>query len=557
MFVQKYKSTGNIYIRVVESYRTSGSDKPKLRIIKNYGNLEKLLKINPNALNEIEEEVRKINEKKLESKVNSNNKELSKLLDKCNDDSDSGVDLNYGIDIYTHIWKELKLDVFFKKYLSKSKIKYDIEDIARIHVIDRILNQNSNVRKHIDNEKYSLHNFYRSLSKLSSLKDNIELHLHNEVSKISDRNFSVCFYDVTTYYFESQKSNELLNFGYSKDNKLNQVQVVMGLLIDSNGIPITYELFSGNTNEFSTLEPILLKLKEKYGLKNVIITADRGLNSKSNLARIRNLGFNYVMAYKIRSSSKELEKVIFNNKDYRKLNNNIYAKEHLITQEVKLNDKKYSFNDKLLITYSAKRAQKDRADRERLVDKAIKLSEKTSYVKSELKKGGKKYLNINISNGDVELNEQRITEDSKYDGYYAIVSSEHGLNDQEIIDIYTGLWKIEESFRVLKTNLKARPTFVYSENSVRGHFLVCFIALIIQRLLEYKLRLKNIDYSTKIIQDSIKSASLSIFKIEGTEYILFKKTTEEFKTIIDALGYKELKGIQKLDRRKKLYLQKK
>lgn len=311
------------------------------------------------------------------------------MLDKCNDDSDSGVDLNYGIDIYTHIWKELKLDVFFKKYLSKSKIKYDIEDIARIHVIDRILNQNSNVRKHIDNEKYSLHNFYRSLSKLSSLKDNIELHLHNEVSKISDRNFSVCFYDVTTYYFESQKNNELLNFGYSKDNKLNQVQVVMGLLIDSNGIPITYELFSGNTNEFSTLEPILLKLKEKYGLKNVIITADRGLNSKSNLARIRNLGFNYVMAYKIRSSSKELEKVIFNNKDYRKLNNNIYAKEHLITQEVKLNDKKYSFNDKLLITYSAKRAQKDRADRERLVDKAIKLSEKTSYVKSELKKGGK------------------------------------------------------------------------------------------------------------------------------------------------------------------------
>lgn len=212
MFVQKYKSTGNIYIRVVESYRTSGSDKPKLRIIKNYGNLEKLLKMNPNALNEIEEEVRKINEKKLESKVNSNNKELSKLLDKCNDDSDSGVDLNYGIDIYTHIWKELKLDVFFKKYLSKSKIKYDIEDIARIHVIDRILNQNSNVRKHIDNEKYSLHNFYRSLSKLSSLKDNIELHLHNEVSKISDRNFSVCFYDVTTYYFESQKNNLIIKF---------------------------------------------------------------------------------------------------------------------------------------------------------------------------------------------------------------------------------------------------------------------------------------------------------------------------------------------------------
>lgn len=125
-----------------------------------------------------------------------------------------------------------------------------------------------------------------------------------------NRDLSVYFYDVTTYYFESQLADKMKRFGFSKDNKVNQVQVVMGLLSDLHGIPITYELFPGNRNEFSTLEPILKRLKEEYGIRKIIITTDRELNSKGNLAQIRRLGFDCVMTYKIRTVSQAIKSMV-------------------------------------------------------------------------------------------------------------------------------------------------------------------------------------------------------------------------------------------------------
>lgn len=142
-----------------------------------------------------------------------------------------------------------------------------------------------------------------------------------------NRDLWVYFYDVTTYYFESQLAGEMKRFGFSKDNKENQVQVVMGLLSDSHGIPITYELFPGNTNEFSTLEPILKRLKEEYGIRKIIITTDRGLNSKGYLAQIRRLGFDYVMTYKIRTASQAIKSMVIDQTDYQTVNRELNIKE--------------------------------------------------------------------------------------------------------------------------------------------------------------------------------------------------------------------------------------
>lgn len=399
-----------------------------MKIIKNYGNLEKVLKANPNIIEELEEKVRIYNENKLIKKIDKTTEELIKITNLKDIKKGKTGEVNYGVDIYKYLWKELKLDKFLKNILSNTRIKYPLEEIMQIHVIDRLLNQNSNIKKYKNNKMYTLQSFYKSLSKIYTLKEEIQLHLHKEILNIKNRELSVCFYDVTTYYFESQKSNEILNFGYSKDNKLNQVQVVMGLLIDNDGIPISYELFFGNTNEFSTL----LKIKE--------------------------MSFDYVMAYKIKSANKQLEEKIFNEKGYKKIIDNYLVKEESIKQEIKVDNKKYTLEDKLVITYSEKRAQKDKKDRERLIQKAIKLQEKVSSVKSELKKGTKKYLSINIDDKDIALNEESIKKDAKYDGYYAIITSKKDLNNEDILDTYSRLWKIEESFRVLKTDLKTRPT---------------------------------------------------------------------------------------------------
>jgi len=181
-----------------------------------------------------------------------------------------------------------------------------------------------------------------------------------------DRDLSVAFYDVTTYYFESVRADDLKRFGYSKDNKVNQVQVVMGLLIDSNGIPISYELFPGNTNDFKTLEPVMRKLKADYGIKKVIITADRGLNSKQNLAFLKSVGYEYVMAYKIRSSSKEIKEMVLSGETYHIVSKEFKWKVCNFSTSVNYEGRKVNLEDQMVITWSASREAKDRRDRERL-----------------------------------------------------------------------------------------------------------------------------------------------------------------------------------------------
>ena len=357
-----------------------------------------------------------------------------------------------------------------------------------------------------------------------------------------DRDLSVAFYDVTTYYFESVRADDLKRFGYSKDNKVNQVQVVMGLLIDSNGIPISYELFPGNTNDFKTLEPVMRKLKADYGIKKVIITADRGLNSKQNLAFLKSVGYEYVMAYKIRSSSKEIKEMVLSGETYHTVSKDFKWKVCNFSTSVNYEGRKVNLEDQMVITWSASREAKDRRDRERLIEKSKKLVESKSALKSEMKKGGKKYVQLNfIEEDQVTFNHKQLTNDELYDGYYGIQFSDETLNPSRVIEIYHGLWKIEESFRVMKSNLEARPIFVWTEESIKGHFVVCYLALVIQRYLEYLLRTKGIDLSTEVIQDAVRSAQYTL--ISGDEakdtYYIKNMEHESYREIISVLGISE------------------
>ncbi len=326
---------------------------------------------------------------------------------------------------------------------------------------------------HFPSGTIDLHQINRSLSFFGQQKEALEQHLNKQIAEMVDHDISVCFFDVTTYYFESQQADDLKRFGFSKDNKVNQVQVVMGLLIDSYGIPIGYNLYPGNTNEFGTLEPVLKQLKDQYGIQKLIITADRGLNSKANLAKIRRLGFDYVLAYKIRTASKEVKSLVLDDSGYRQLSKDLKVKATTLSQQVRLEGQTYELTDTFVLTYSKKRAQKDRKGRQRLIEKAITLSQSPAKMKSELKKGGKKYVQLALDNVDLEVDQPKIEDDERFDGYYGIVCSDRTLEASEIIDIYQGLWKIEESFRVLKSNLEARPLFVWTPESIQGHFVIC------------------------------------------------------------------------------------
>lgn len=549
--IQVYTSNGHKYVRIIESYRVPGHKNPKIRVLKNLGREDELEAREPGIVERLKREHNASRAADAAVKQEYFVEEIRSLLQSQESTATKGFPLvNYGVEVYEKLWNDLKLDYFFDyRQKQHSRIQFKVKDMVSLLVYSRLLNPGSKKRTFENRHWFApeevdadLEKLYRTLPFLANQKENLEKHLNKQLSARMDRDLSVAFYDVTTYYFESVRADNLKRFGYSKDNKVNQVQVVMGLLIDSNGIPISYELFPGNTNDFKTLEPVMRKLKADYGIKKVIITADRGLNSKQNLAFLKSVGYEYVMAYKIRSSSKEIKEMVLRGETYHTVSKDFKWKVCNFSTSVNYEGRKVNLEDQMVITWSASREAKDRRDRERLIEKSKKLVESKSALKSEMKKGGKKYVQLNfIEEDQVAFNHKQLANDELYDGYYGIQFSDKTLDPSRVIEIYHGLWKIEESFRVMKSNLEARPIFVWTEESIKGHFVVCYLALVIQRYLEYLLRTKGIDLSTEVIQDAVRSAQYTL--ISGDEakdtYYIKNMEHERYREIISVLGISE------------------
>ena len=533
MIVQVYTNRGNKYVRVVHSYRDPETNKPKMKVIKNYGNLEKLLKQDKNFLEKLEKEIKEKNERLKESTIDK-----IKKIETNNFEKEGLIRKNYGYLVYEKMWQELGISRWIKDIKTRSKI--EIEEILKQLVFQRLLTPSSKKSAYDHRENYVdfrndliLEDYYRVLDIIYDEKEKLEKHLNSTLKKKFNRELNVVLYDVTTYYFESVKKDEIKGFGFSKDNKVNQVQVVMGLLIDNNGIPVDYELYPGNTSEFSTLYPVIKDLKEKYKLKKVIVAADRGLNSGKNLLLLKELGLDYVMAYKLKGAKKEIKEKLF--EDGYTIEKEFKYKliEHV--KEIRVDGKVEKIQDNLLLGYSEKRAKKDKADRQRLLDKADKLLNNPSMMKQELKKGGKKFIKVTKGNLDIELDVKQIEEAEKMDGYFAIEYSQKELTGREVREIYGSLWKIEDSFRVLKTNLEARPIFVWSEKRIRAHFLICYLALVIERYLEKLLKDNNVNLSTAKIQEAIRNTTLGSVETLMGDYYIKDAESKEYLDIINSV----------------------
>ena len=529
MIVQVYTNRGNKYVRVVHSYRDSETNKPKMKVIKNYGNLEKLLKQDKNFLKKLEKEIKEKNERLKESALDK-----IKKIEADNFEKEGLVRKNYGYLVYEKIWQELGISRWIKDIKTRSKI--EIEEILKQLVFQRLLTPSSKKSAYDHRENYVdfrndliLEDYYRVLDIIYDEKEKLEKHLNSTLKKKFNRELNVVLYDVTTYYFESVKKDEIKG----KDNKVNQVQVVMGLLIDNNGIPVSYELYPGNTSEFSTLYPVIKDLKEKYKLKKVIVAADRGLNSGKNLFLLKELGLDYVMAYKLKGAKKEIKEKLFEDGYIVEKEFKYKLIEHV--KEIRIDGKTEKIQDNLLLGYSEKRAKKDKADRQRLLDKADRLLNNPSMMKQELKKGGKKFIKVTRGNLDIELDVKQIEEAEKMDGFFAIEYSQKELTGREVREIYGSLWKIEDSFRVLKTNLEARPIFVWSEKRIRAHFLICYLALVIERYLEKLLKDNNVNLSTAKIQEAIRNTTLGSIETLMGDYYIKDAESKEYLDIINSV----------------------
>ncbi len=511
MFLKTTISKGHKYLQIVESYKKQGVSKHK--IIANLGRADVL--INSGLENIVASLYKLVNKEKTKLRDITTLKEEARL--------------NYGYIVYKKLWNKYSLNQLIKTIGENKKIEYDIEQIVFWLVINRLLSPSSKRAHYLSRQKYinsenetELHQIYRSLDVLAENKEKIEEDIFNKNRNLFNMQIDVVFYDVTTFHFESQRKDELRDFGFSKANKVNEVQVVMGLLIDNEGRPIGYELFPGNTFDGKTMLRILRKLKTKFNINRIVIVADKGLNSKINFKEIKSNGFDYIVSSRIKNMSKKLQNQILDEKGYISYSEGYkykvidYENEVVYKNEETKKTEQLILKEKIVCTYSDKRAIKDKRDRQRAVEKAKELLENRDYGKLKRKSGYKKYINIEGSPAQsYNLDEERIKTDARFDGYYAISYSKLDLSPEEVISQYHNLYRIEESFRLLKSTMKTRPIYLRKKEHIEGHFVICFFAFLLERELELRLRKRKIEYSSEKIKEALNSLEFSKIKIEN------------------------------------------
>jgi transposase len=297
--------------------------------------------------------------------------------------------------------------------------------------------------------------------------------------------------------------------------------VQMGLFIDNSGLPIAYQLFPGNNNDCTTLLPLIKRVRKEYGIGKAVVVSDKGMNTQKNAYYLANFRGGYVFSQSVRGGTKELKTFVLNEQGYEWTGDDYKKKSRQFTRAVEFEDDdgrtvKANIAEKQVIFYSRDYDKKAKTDRASAIEKARALIRNPSKYNKYNTHGAAKYIQhieFDKQTGEIlqpksilAFNEKLLAEEEKYDGYYAIVTSRYQETDHWIIDTYKGLWRIEETFKVTKSDLEARPVFVSREDHIQAHFLICFLALVILRLLQHKTENK---FSSEKILNSLSRACCS------------------------------------------------
>jgi len=528
MFLRKcrYKKTGRTYLSIVQGYRNSDG-KTRHKTIQKVGYLDVLEKEYEDPIAHFEKLAREMTH---EIREKTKPIQLSISIDQSmHVDTDNRK--NFGHVAFSQLYHELELDYFINNRRRYTDAKYNHNTIFKMLIYSRLLYPGSKKRSFekrnmfFEKMDFSLDDVYRSLSFFAKFKDPMLLAMHKRIEKLYSRDTSLVYYDVTNYYFEIDKQDDLRRKGYSKEHRRDPI-VQMGLFLDTNGIPLTYGLYPGNMLDKQTLIPMMHQVRKQYDLGRFIVVGDRGMMSGDNIRQILLDKCGYVLSYSIRGSDAAFKDYVLDQSDYRdigqegfRIKSRIYPRE-IYVSTLKGKKKKISIDEKHIVFYSPKYAQKAKADREAALSKAQKLISSPSAYARAASYGAAKYvkdLTYSPSSGEViddvahllVADEEVVAEEEKYDGYYAIVTSELNKSDEEIVEIYRGLWRIEDSFRITKSDLETRPVYVSRQDHIEAHFLTCFVALVLMRLLEKKLGGK---YSVHRILESLKRSSCSLLE---------------------------------------------
>jgi len=385
---------------------------------------------------------------------------------------------------------------------SKAKIS---SRILRDIVIARIANPSSKRASSLMLEEdfgitIDLDKIYRMMDRLDedAIRRIKEIAYQNTLSLLGGK-IDVIFYDATTLYFESFTEDELKQNGYGKDGKFGQPQVLLALMVTSQGHPIDYEVFSGSTYEGHTLVDALAKIRDKYEIERVVFVADSAMLSGDNIARLEKLGdkISFIVGARIKSMDGHIKKKILDSKNYSTIDNQSQVAE-------------FDYKSKrLIVSYSGKRAAKDAHDRARAIDKLHKKLLKSKSAKSHLSNSGyRKYLKIN-GTSSIEIDEDKIEVDSAWDGLHGVITNSD-IAPADVLKKYGDLWNVEAAFRVTKHDLAVRPVFHWKPHRIKAHIAICFMAYSMVKNLEHRVGLQYKKLSIESIRKTLAHVQTSI-----------------------------------------------
>lgn len=519
----KYKN-GRTFLSINESYRDPVSKTNKNRSVMKIGYLDDLA----GKYDDPEAHFKALAAKMTEENESQNIMTL-KIDTATHMDKDEDNVKNLGYIILSKIYHELEIDKYLLSRQRSAKFRYNTNSIMQLLVFARIIYPGSKLfafnckEAFFERFDFKLEEVYRSLSFFSEHKEALQLWMHERVLKKYSRDTSLVYYDLTNYYFETDQQDGFRMKGVCKEHRPDPI-VQMGLFMDRNGIPVSYKLFAGNEADCMTLRPMISETARNYSLGRIIVVADKGVISSDNIWYTLSARNGYVFSYSVRKSDKAFKDYVLDQDGYRWNKDKTFKiKSRLEPRTIKVTSSRggkicKQVEEKQVIVYSDKYAEKARHDREQAVQKAKDLIKNPSRYDRAASYGAAKYIKNLVFDKDtgevmedaknlLVFDEEKLKDEAVYDGYYAIVTSEIDMGDNEILDIYHGLWEIEETFKITKSTLETRPVYVSLKDHIEAHFLTCFIALVLVRLLEFKLDGK---FTTEEIISNLKKYNCSL-----------------------------------------------
>jgi len=514
--------TVRTYVQIVQGYRVNG--KVRQKVIANLGRLEQLQE------GEIDNLLEHLSKFSKETWIKSRPENLKVEWTK-----------KWGPALVSRrLWEDLSIGPQLRTFLDSTEITSPLEEAAFAMVLNRLCDPQSklgvsewiNTVHRAEFRELKLQHFYKALDFLAEHKENLEVKLFERIRNLFNMDLDLVFWDTTSTYFEGSGPEEMAKYGFSKDKRPDRLQIVIGVLMTKEGIPVAHQIFPGNTNDTKTFKSIVDDLRQRFSINRLIMIGDRGMVSQKILKELRDCGMEYIVGLRMRRLA-GIDDMLSWNARYLKVKDNLKAKEVRIDNW-----------DRFILCLNPEAKERDRLARKNMVAKLEQKLLKGGAKSLVGNRGYRRYLNVNGK--AASINWEALKRKERFDGKYLLLTNSD-LPTEQVALAYKDLWKVERAFRELKSGLDLRPIYHWTDSRVRGHVMVCYLALVLESSLQKKLRDIKPDLSYRKVMRHLAQMAAVKVSFEGQEYLTRSELQGEAYMAFKAAGIRPPKHMQPMN----------